>query len=73
MSTEETNKKEDKTKSESSGPMGSGMFEMMTKCCPGEEAFAGCAAMMKSKMAAMTSMPCCGPSTGKAEPDRRGK
>jgi hypothetical protein len=73
MSTEETNKKEDGTKSESSGPMGSGMFEMMTKCCMGEEAFADCAAMMKNKMAAMASMPCCGPGTGENGPDRRGK
>ena len=73
MCAEETNKKEDRTKSESSGQMGSGMFEMMTKCCTGEEAFAGCAAMMKSKMAAMTSMPCCGPGTGKTGPDKREK
>ena len=73
MSAEETNKKEDRTKSESSGPMGSGMLEMMTLCCTGEGAFADCAAMMKSKMAAMTSTPCCGPGTGKTEPDRKEK
>ena len=73
MSAEETNKKEDRTKSESSGQMGSGMFEMMTKCCTGEEAFAGCAAMMKSKMAATKSMPCCGPGTEKIEPEKREK
>jgi hypothetical protein len=73
MSTEETNKKEDRTKPESSGPMGPGMFEMMTKCRTGEKAFADCAAMMKSKMAAMTSMPCCGPGTEENGPDRRGK
>jgi hypothetical protein len=73
MSAEETNKTEDKTKSERSGPMGSGMFEMMTKCCTGKEAFADCAAMMKGKIAAMTSMPCCGPGTGKTGPDKRKK
>ncbi len=73
MSAEETNKKEDRTKSQGSGPMGPGMFEMMTKCCRGEEAFAECAAMMKSKIAAMASMPCCGPGTGKTEPDSREK
>lgn len=73
MSAEGTNKKEDSTKSESSGPMGSGMFEMMTKCCTGKETFADCAAMMKSKMGAMTGMPCCGPGTVKTEPDRREK
>jgi hypothetical protein len=71
MSADETNKKEDRTESQSSGPMGSGMFEMMTKCCGGEEAFAECAAMMKSKMAAMTSTPCCGPGTGKVKPCRK--
>ena len=73
MSAEKTKKKEDKAKSESSGPMGPGMFEMMKKCCTGEEAFADCAAFMKSKMAAMTSMPCCGPGTGKTGPERREK
>jgi hypothetical protein len=73
MNCEETNKKEDKTKSEGSGPMGSGMFEMMKKCCTGEKAFSDCATMMKSKIGAMTSMSCCGPVTGKTEADRREK
>jgi hypothetical protein len=73
MTAEETNKKEDKTKSESSGPMGSGMFEMMKKCCEGEGAFLGCAAVMKSMMGAMTNMPCSGPGTGKTGPERREK
>ncbi len=73
MTGEETDKKEDKTKSEGSGPRESGMFEMMKKCCTGEGAFPDCAAMMKSKMSAITSMPCCGQGTGKIEPDRREK
>jgi hypothetical protein len=73
MSAEGTNRKEDGTKSESSGPTGPGMFEMMRKCCTGEGAFAGCAAVMKSKMAAMAGMPCCGPGTGKTGPGRREK
>ena len=73
MSAEETNKKEDKAKSECSGPMGSGMFEMMKKCCTGEEVFADCAAMMKSKMGTMSKMLCCGPGTGKTGRDKRGK
>ena len=60
MSAEETNKKEGKPKSEESGPMGPGMFELMNKCRAGEGAFADCAAMMKSKMGVMTNMPCCG-------------
>ncbi len=65
MNAEETDKKEDKTKSEGMGPMGSGMFEMMGKCCNGEETFDECAAMMKGKMAAMKGMLCCGSDTGK--------
>jgi hypothetical protein len=73
MTGEEANNKEDKTKSEGSGPMGSGMFEIMKKCCTGEGAFSDCAAIMESKMGAMTSMPCCGPGIGKTEPDRREK
>jgi hypothetical protein len=73
MTGEEANSKEDKTKSEGSGPMGFGMFEIMNKCCTGQGAFSDCAAIMKSKMGAMTSMPCCGPGIGKTEPDRREK
>ena len=73
MSAEETNKKADKTTSQGSGPMESGMFEMMKKCCTGEGAFSDCSAMMKSRMGAMTSMPRCGAGTGKTEPDRREK
>ena len=70
---EETDKKEDKTKSEGSGPTGPGMFEMMKKCCPDEGSFSDCAAMMKSKMGAMKSMPCCGLGIGKTKPERRKK
>ncbi len=68
MNGEETDKKEDKTKSESSDPMGLGMFEMMKKCCTGEEAFSDCAAMMKSKMGAI-NMPCCGLGIDKTKPE----
>jgi hypothetical protein len=73
MASGKTNKKENKTKSEGSDPMGLGMFEMMKKCCPGEGAFSDCAAMIKSKMGAMTSMPCCGLDIGKNKPERRKK
>jgi len=73
MTGKETNKNEDKTQSEGSSPKGSGMFEVMKKCCAGEGAFSDCAAMMKSKIGAMTSMPCCGPVMGKTEPERRKK
>ena len=73
MTCEKTDKKEEETKAECSGSMGPEMFEMMKKCCSGEGAFADCTAMMKSKMGAMTSVPCCGPGTGKTEPDRREK
>lgn len=70
MSAEETTAKEDKTRSEGSEPMESGMFEMMKKCCTGEGASADCAAMMKSRMEAMTGMPCCGPGAEKTGPER---
>ncbi len=73
MNGEETDKKEDKTKSEGSDLTGLEMFEMMKKCCTGEEAFSDCAAMLKSRMGAMTSMPCCGPGIGKTKPERRKK
>ena len=75
MDTDKANEKGDKAKSADSGcaPTGHGMFEMMKKCCAGEEAFADCAAMMKSKMAVMTGIPCCGPDTEKTGPDRRKK
>ncbi len=73
MTVEEKNNKEDKSKTANLGPMGPGMFEMMNKCCPGEKAFSDCAAMMKSKMGAMASMPCCGPGIGKTKPERRKK
>ncbi len=73
MNGEETDSKEGKTKSEGPCLTGSGMFEMIKKWCTGEEAFSDCAAMMKSKMGAMTSMPCCGPGTGKTKPERRKK
>ena len=75
MSGEGTHKKEDKTKSDKSGtaPDASGLFEMMKKCCIGEEKFSNCSAVLKSRMGAMTSMPCCGPGREKTGPDRREK
>ena len=73
MTTEETNKKEDKTKSEGSGPMGSGILDVMGKCCSGEGAFADCSTMMKSMMETMRGHPCCSPGTGVTECERRKK
>ncbi len=73
MTAEGTNQKEDKTKSEGSGPMGPGMLDMMKKCCTSEGAFSDCAAMMKNRMGAMTTMPCCGSGIHQSEPDRREK
>ncbi len=73
MTDKETDKKEGGTKPEDSSSMGPGMFEMMKKCCPGEEAFSDCAAMMKKKMGAVASMPCCGQGTGKTKPKRSKK
>ena len=62
MTTEESNKKEDKTKSEGTGPVGSGMLDVMGKCCPGEEVFANCSTMMKGMIKKMGSQSCCAPS-----------
>ncbi len=59
MTAEETSKKENETKSEGSGPMGSGMFEMMSNCCTGEGLSSGCSTMMKGMMEGMRSKPCC--------------
>ncbi len=73
MIAEETNKKEDKTKSEGSGPMESGMFETMKKCCPGEGAFSDCPTMMKGMMEKMRSHPCCAPKTKDTEPEEEKK
>ncbi len=69
MTCEEAKKKDDQTKSESPGPMGSEMFEMMKKCCTGEEAFSDCSAMMKGMMETMRGHSCCAPKTKGAEPE----
>jgi hypothetical protein len=73
MTAEETNKKEDKTKSEGSGPMGSGMLDVIKKCCSGEGAFSDCSTMMKGMMETMRGHPCCSPGTGDTESERREK
>ncbi len=73
MAGEETDKKQNKTKSEGSGPMGFGMFEMMQKFCTSEGVFSDCASMMRSKMGAKTGTPCCGPAKGKTKLERRKK
>ncbi len=62
MTGKETNKKENKAKSEGSGQTEFEMFEMMKKCCAGEGTFSDCATIVKSKIGAMSGMPCCGPS-----------
>jgi hypothetical protein len=69
MTAEETNKKEDKTKSEGSGAMGSGMLDVMEKCCSGEGAFADCSAMMKGMIKKMRSQSCCAPKTKDTGPE----
>ncbi len=73
MTGEERDSKEGKTKSEGPCPTEHMMFEMMKKCCTGEGASSDCAAMMKRKMGAMTSMPCCGAVIGKTKPERSKK
>ncbi len=69
MNATEKSKREDKTKSEGSGPMESGMFEMMKGCCSGEGAFSDCSTMMKGMMETMRSRPCCAPKTKDAGPE----
>ncbi len=73
MAGEETNKQKDKTKSEGSGPAGSGMFEMMSKCCTGVGSFSGCSAMMKGMMETMKNPSCCTSKTKNAESEEGGK
>jgi hypothetical protein len=69
MTAKETNKKEDKTKSEGSGPMGSVMMDVMGKYCSGEGAFADCSTMMKGMIKKMTSQSCCAPKTKDPGPE----
>ncbi len=73
MTGDETDNKEGKTKSEGPCPTRPMMFEMMKNCCAGEGTFSDCAAMMKRKMGAVTSMPCCGEVMGKTKPERSKK
>ena len=61
MTAEKTNKKENKTKSEGSGPAGSGIMDVMGTCCSGEAAFADCSCMMKGFIKKMTRQSCCSP------------
>jgi hypothetical protein len=69
MTAEETNKKEDKTRSKGSGPMGSGMLDVMEKCCSGKGAFADCSTMMKGMIKNMRSQSCCAPKTKDPGPE----
>lgn len=75
MTGEETSKKEDKAKSDKSGtgPTGCEELDMMKTCYTGEGAFSDCAAMMASRMGAMTKMPCCRSGIKTTEHDGREK
>ena len=70
MTAEETNKKEEKTKSEGSDPMGSWMLDVMEKCCSGEGAFSDCSVMMKGMIKKMRSQSCCAPKTKDTGPEK---
>ena len=69
MAGKETNNRGDKTKSEGSGPMGSGMLDVMEKCCSGEGAFSDCSTMMKGIIKKMRSQSCCAPKTKDTGPE----
>ena len=72
MTTEGTNKKEDRAASDKPGTGGgccSG-FDMMKKFCTDKGAFSDCADMMKSRMG-MTTRFCCGAGKNEAEHVRR--
>ncbi len=69
MTGEERDSKEGKTKSAGPCPTEHMMFEMMKKCCPGEEAFSDCSTMVKGMMETMRSHPCCAPKAKDAEPE----
>jgi hypothetical protein len=75
MDTDKTNEKGDKAQSADSGcaPTGHGMFEMMSKCCTGQDGSPDCSAIMKGMMEAMKGHSGCSPKTGDVGPERRGK
>ena len=75
MNAEETSRKDDKTKSATSGcgAMSHGMFEMMSECCTGPGGSPDCSTMMKGMREKMRSRPCCPPGTGDTESERREK
>ncbi len=68
MSTPKTDGRREKTKSNTSGfgPMGHGMSEMMTKCCPGRGGFPDCLTMMEEM-----KKQCCAPHKDAAESERK--
>ncbi len=71
MDTEETSDKGDKAKSADPGctQMGRGMFEMISKCCAGQDGSTDCSTMMKGMMETMRSRPCCAPQTKDTGPE----
>ena len=70
MNMEGTNKKKGKAKTSDHGfgPMGKGMFEMMSACCAGRGGFSDCSTMMEE-----FKKQCCAPNKGTAESERKKK
>lgn len=69
MHTEATKDKKDEAKSTDFGfgPMGQGMFKMMSECCTGQGGFPDCSTIMKGMMEAMKNQSCCAPKKEGAE------
>lgn len=68
MNTQKKDGRREKAKSNTFGPMGHGMSEMMTKCCTGQGSFPGCLTMMEEM-----KKQCCAPHKDAAESERKKK
>jgi pentatricopeptide repeat protein len=68
MNTQKKDGRREKAKSNTFGPMGHGMSEMMTKCCTGQGSFPDCLTMMEEM-----KKQCCGPHKDAAESERKKK
>lgn len=68
MNTQKKDGRREKAKSNTFGPMGHAMSEMMTKCCTGQGSFPDCLTMMEEM-----KKQCCAPHKDAAESERKKK
>ncbi len=74
MNSEEIKSKGEKVRSGQYGfsSMGQSMFEMMSKCCAGQDGLMGCSSEIEGMMQSMKKK-CCRPDIGAAESERKKK